>query len=99
MWYSAIGSRNTATVPSIAAAATQVRSMRRRVVAAGRAGDDQTGDVAQHPDRVVVVEVPAESLLVREAGDPDDHRVAVRAVEKNCSDAASPRSWSSALCR
>ena len=36
------------------------------------------GDVAQHGDRVVVVEVAAEALLVGEAGDAHDHRVGVR---------------------
>ena len=49
---------------------------------AGCAGrrDDEPGDVAQHADRVVVVEVAAEALLVAEPGDAHDHRVAVLAV-------------------
>ncbi len=50
---------------------------RRRVVAARRRRDHEAGDVAQHGDRVVVVEVAAEPLLVAVARDPHDHRVAV----------------------
>ena len=50
---------------------------RRRVLRPGRHGDHQAGDVAQHADSVVVVEVPAEPLLVGEAGHPDHQRVAV----------------------
>ena len=53
---------------------------RRRLGRPGRHGDDQPGDVAQHGHRVVVVEVPAEALLVRQPGDPHHHRVAVRAA-------------------
>ena len=37
MWYSAMGSRNTHTLPSMAAAATQVRSM--AAASSGRAGE------------------------------------------------------------
>ena len=53
---------------------------RRGVLGTRRHGDDETGDVAQHGDRVVVVEVAAEALLVAEPGDAHDHRVGVRAV-------------------
>src|SRR6266540_3649502 len=47
------------------------------VVGAGGGGDHHAGDVAQRGDRVVVVEVAAEALLVAVAGDPDDNGVAV----------------------
>ena len=50
---------------------------RRRVGGVAGAGDHEPGDVAQHADRVVVVEVAAEALLVGEPGDAHDHRVAV----------------------
>ena len=50
------------------------------VVTAARAGHHQSGDVAQHTDRVVVVEVPAESLLVRQSRDPHHQRVPVAAL-------------------
>ena len=39
----------------------------------------QAGHVPQYGDRVVVVEVPAEPLLVRQPGHPHHHRVAERA--------------------
>ena len=42
--------------------------------------DHETGDVAEHPEPVVVVEVPAEAALVAEPLDADDHPVAVRAL-------------------
>ena len=45
-----------------------------------RARDDQPRDVAQHAEPVVVVEVPAEALLVRQPLDPDDERVPVGAA-------------------
>jgi hypothetical protein len=45
------------------------------VTRGGRRGDHQSGDVPQHAERVVVVEVSAEALLVAVPGDPDDHRV------------------------
>ena len=64
VWYSAIGSRKTQTLPSTVAAATHVPSI--AAASSGRAGEAITsaGDVAQHADRVVVVEVAAEALLV-----------------------------------
>ena len=83
---SARGTRDT--LPSTVAAATQVRSIGGGVVGPGRRGDDQAGDVAQHRDRVVVVEVAAEALLVAVAGDAHDHRVAVLAAARRT--AASP---------
>jgi hypothetical protein len=46
------------------------------VIGPRRAGEDQAGDVAQRPDRIVVVEVAAEALLVRQPGHPHHHRVA-----------------------
>ena len=46
-----------------------VRTRRRR--------DHEPRNVAQHRDRVVVVEVPAEALLVAVPGDPHHHPVAV----------------------
>ncbi len=49
---------------------------RRGVVRARRRRDHQAGYVAQHPDRVVVVEVAAETLLVAVAGDPQHEGVA-----------------------
>ena len=72
-----MGSRKTHTVPSTSAAARQVRS-----IAAASSGwlgtaTHQPRDVAQHRDRVVVVEVAAEPLLVGEPGDAHDHRVVV----------------------
>src|SRR5918996_927293 len=38
------------------------------------------GDVSKHRDRVVVVEVAAEALLVREAGDSDHHGIPILAI-------------------
>ena len=64
------------------AAASAGAQHRRRVVAARRRGDDQARDVAQHAERVVVVEVAAEALLVAVAGDAHDHRVAELAVAR-----------------
>ena len=67
-------------MPSAAAAARQVRSIAAASSARDGTAIDQAGDVTQHGDRVVVVEVPAEPFLVAEPGDPHDHRVAVLAV-------------------
>ena len=80
MWYSAIGSRKTQTLPSTFAAATQVRSI--AAASSGRAGDAITrpGMSRSDADRVVVVEVAAEPLLVAVALDPHDHPVPVRAL-------------------
>ena len=50
---------------------------RRGVVRPRGRGDHEAGDVAQHGDRVVVVEVAAEALLVAVPGDPHHHPVAV----------------------
>ena len=55
---------------------------RRGVGRVGRRGDHQAGDVAQHGDAVVVVEVAAEALLVPVAGDAHDQRVGVLAVRE-----------------
>ncbi len=52
----------------------------RRIVAAARAADHEAGNVAQRGDRVVVVEMPAETALIAERGDPHHHRVAVLAI-------------------
>ena len=80
VWYSAIGSRNTLTVPSATAAATQRAQHRRRVGRVRRRGDHEARDVAEHGDAVVVVEVAAEPLLVAVAGDAHDERVGVLPV-------------------
>ena len=53
---------------------------RRGVVGARGRGDDDAGDVPDRGDRVVVVEVSAEALLVAVSRDPHDHRVAVLPV-------------------
>src|SRR6185437_4083062 len=53
---------------------------RRRIVWPGGAGDDQPGDVSQRADRVVIVEVSAESLLVGKARDAKHHGIAVLAL-------------------
>ena len=53
---------------------------RRGVVGPRRGGHHDTGQVADRGDRVVVVEVPAETLLVAVSGDPHHHRVAVLTV-------------------
>ena len=50
---------------------------RRGIVGPRGRCDDHSGDVADRGDRVVVVEVPAEALLVAVARDPHDHGVAV----------------------
>ena len=50
------------------------------IVGPRRRRDDDAGDVAQHADRVVVVEVPSEAPLVAVARDPDHHPVPVRAL-------------------
>ena len=50
---------------------------RRSVGAARRRGDDDTWEVAQTTEGVVVVEVPPEALLVGVTGDAHDHRVDV----------------------
>ena len=47
------------------------------IVRARRRRDHEPRNVAQHRDRVVVVEVPAEALLVAVARDPHHHPVAV----------------------
>ena len=82
VWYSAIGSRKTQTLPSAFAAATHVRSI--AAASAGRAGEaiDEARDVPQDADPVVVVEMAAEPLLVAVALDPHDHPVAVRALRE-----------------
>ncbi len=49
---------------------------RRSVVTAGWHGDDQARDVAQHGDCVVVVEMPAEALLVGQARHSHHHGIA-----------------------
>ncbi|KMU65557.1 hypothetical protein STRNTR1_2063 [Stenotrophomonas maltophilia] len=51
-----------------------------RIVATRRAAHHQPGDVAQRGDRVVVVEVATEALLVAQPGHPHQHRVAVLIV-------------------
>ena len=61
---------------------------RRRVVGPRRRRDHEAGDVAQDGDRVVVVEVAAEALLVAVARDPHDHPVAVAGPARRT--AASP---------
>ena len=53
---------------------------RRGVVRPRGRGDHEARDVAQDAERVVVVEVAAEALLVAVALDPHDHPVAVRAL-------------------
>ena len=50
------------------------------IVGPRRRGDDDAGDVPQHADRVVVVEMPSEAPLVAVASDPDHHPVPVRAL-------------------
>ena len=50
------------------------------VVGPSRRRDHDTRDVAENGDRVVVVEVAAEALLVAVARDPHDHAVAVAAL-------------------
>ena len=78
--------------------ATAPRSM--RAASSPRAGtaSTQPGNVAQRADAVVVVEVAAKALLV---GEPDAMRTTIGLRNwpalKNCSEAASPRIWSSAL--
>ena len=67
---------------------TQVRSIGRRVVGTGGRRDHEPRDVAQHAERVVVVEVTAEALLVAVARDPHDHPVAIRGPARRT--AASP---------
>ncbi len=58
---------------------------RRGVVGPRRGGDHDARDVAQDADRVVVVEVAAEALLVAVAGDPQHHRVARTAPARRTS--------------
>ena len=48
----------------------------RRIVATGRDGQQQAGNIPQRPDAVVVVEVTAEALLVGQARDAHQQRVA-----------------------
>ena len=80
VWYRAIGSRNTQTLPSASRGGQAGAQHGRGVVRPGRAGDDQARDVTQAGQRVVVVEVPAEAPLVGEPGDAQHHRVAVLAL-------------------
>ena len=95
-----MGSRTTQTLRSTTAAAAQRAEHRRGIVGPGRGGDHQPGDVAEHGRGIVVVEVATEALLVAVAGHPDQHGIVVLPIaEKNGRLAASPRSWSSALCR
>lgn len=49
---------------------------RRRVIGPGRGRDDQARNIPQDPDRVVIMEVPAEPLLVAETRDPHHQRIA-----------------------
>ena len=51
-----------------------------RVARVRRAGDDEPGDVTEHREPVVVVEVAAEALLIGQPRHPDDERIAVRAA-------------------
>ena len=79
VWYRAIGSRNTRH-RAVGLGGRRARPQHRRGIGAGRRrGDDDAGDVAQAAEGVVVVEVPAEALLVAVAGDAHDHRVDVLA--------------------
>jgi hypothetical protein len=48
-----------------------------RVVGPGRAGDDQAGDIPQAGQRVVVVEMAAETFLIGEGGDAEYQRIPV----------------------
>ena len=52
------------------------------IVRPRRRRDHEAGNVAQDGDRVVVVEVAAEALLVAVAGDPHHHPVAVLALRE-----------------
>ena len=56
------------------------RQHRRGVVGSRGRSHDETGDVAQHRNRIVVVKVTAESLLVAVSGNAHDEAVAVLAV-------------------
>ncbi len=55
---------------------------RRGIVGARGRGDDHSGDVPDRGDRVVVVEVSAEALLIAVSRDPHDHRVAVLPIRE-----------------
>ena len=54
----------------------------RRIVAARWTADDETGNVAQRGDRIVVVEMPAETALIAQARDAHHHRIAVLPVRE-----------------
>ena len=99
MWYSAIGSRKAQTLPSTFAAATHVRSI--AAASSGRAGDAITSPGMSRS-------TATESSLWKWPPKPFWYPYpAIRTTiplrywpcEKNCSVAASPRSWSSALWR
>ena len=55
------------------------RQHRARIVGPRRRGDHEPRNVAQHADRVVVVEMAPKTLLVAIPGDPHDHAVPVLA--------------------
>ena len=80
MWYSAIGSRKTQTLPSTFAAADARAEHRPGVLGPRRRRDHETRNVAQHADGVVVVEMTPEPFLVAVPLDPHDHSVPVRAL-------------------
>ena len=79
MWYSAIGSRKTQTLPSAFAGDARAEHRGRVDLGTGGRRDHEPRDVAQDAERVVVVEVTPEALLVAVALDPHHHPVAVRA--------------------
>ena len=78
--YSAIGSRNAQTRPSTLASAIKCAQHHRRIVATRRATDDETGNIAQRGDRIVVVEMPAKTFLIAQRRDAHDHRIAILPV-------------------
>ena len=93
---SARGRRTTR--PSSAAIATAPRSMRAASSPRDGTAITRPGMSRSAPIELSLWKWPPKPFWYAEPGDAHDHRVAELAVElKNCSDAASPRSWSSAL--
>ena len=66
--------------PAVAGQVEAAAQQPGRAVRMAGDGHGDPRDVAQHGERVVVVEVAAEALLVGQPGDPDDHAVVVLAV-------------------
>ena len=51
-----------------------------RVGGVGRTCDNDTGNIGKDSDAVIIVEMPSKALLIGQASDAHDHRVAILTV-------------------